>query len=117
MSPLFEGNMLSLMMTSMRASNRNASGAVVKSPSKELSQFSEPKTPMSSSSGINSWIGALKAGQIGPKSARIVLIPPKSIGKRLSPRLNWQGSIEASMPMPSRSRSTPVSPPELAGLH
>ena len=69
MSPLFEGNMLSLM-TSMPVSNRNASGAVVKSPSKKLSQFSGAKTSISSLFGINSWIGALKARQIGPKSAR-----------------------------------------------
>ena len=55
---------------------------------------------MSSLFGINSWIGALKAGQIGPKSARIVLIPPKIIGKRLFPCLNWQGSIEAHRPEP-----------------
>ena len=120
MSPLFEGNMLSSMLTSMRVSNRNASGAVVKSPSKKLSQFSEARTPMSSLFGINSWIGALQAGQIGPKSARIVLIPPKIIGKRLFPCLNWQGSIEAmdgdaDTGVPRRIPE--VSLPELAGLH
>jgi len=48
MSPLFEVDMLSLMIALMCVLKRIASGAVVKSPSKEFSQFSEAKTPMSS---------------------------------------------------------------------
>lgn len=43
MSPLFEGNMLSLGMASLCVSNRIARGAVVKSSSKNLSQFSAAK--------------------------------------------------------------------------
>ena len=48
MPPLFEVDVLSLAMAAVRVSNRIASGAVVKPPRKELSQFSEDRIPMSS---------------------------------------------------------------------
>ena len=88
MSPLFEDDVLPLTLSYPRALNRIASGLVMKVPSKKLSQFSEAKTSMSSLFWDKSWIGALKAGQIGVKSVRIALIPQKIIGIRLFPYLN-----------------------------
>ena len=88
MLPLFEGYMLPLMLASTRASSRVASGAVVKSPNRELSQFSKVKTPTKPLFEDKTSIGALATTQIGTKFARIVLILSEIMDNRLFPCLN-----------------------------
>ena len=88
MSPLSEVDMLSLTMAAMCVLKRIASGVVVKSLSKELSQFSEAKIPCHRYFGTESRSCARKAKQIGAKSASIALVATKIIDKRLFPYLN-----------------------------